>query len=131
MVDGDTLEIDGRMIRLHAIDAPEMRQLCVTMGGKRWQCGIDAAEALYQRTHRRIVHCEPTGQDRNRRVVARCYLDGVDLGGWMVRQGWAVAYRRYGQDYVAHEEEAERARRGMWTGRFDYPWDWRQGRRSE
>ncbi|WP_158639193.1 thermonuclease family protein [Elioraea rosea] len=126
VVDGDTLEIDGQMIRLHAIDAPEMRQYCVTMGGKRWQCGIEAAEALYQRSRRRIVQCEPMGQDRNRRVIARCHLDGIDLGGWMVRQGWALAYRRYGQDYVADEAEAEREHRGVWAGRFDYPWDWRR-----
>ncbi|WP_408869868.1 thermonuclease family protein [Elioraea rosea] len=129
VIDGDTLEIDGIVIRLHAIDAPELRQTCISSGGRRWPCGEHAAEVLYQRARQRIVHCQPMGRDRNRRVMARCSLDGIDLGGWMVREGWAIAYRRFGHDYISEEAEAQSARRGIWAGRFDPPWDWRRGKR--
>lgn len=44
----------------------------------------------------------------------------------MVRQGWALAYRRYSKDYVGDENEAQAARRGMWAGEFEKPWEWRR-----
>jgi hypothetical protein len=39
--------------------------------------------------------------------------------------GWALAYRRYSMDYVAAEDEARKAKRGMWRGTFVKPWEWR------
>ena len=41
VIDGDTLEVQGERIRLHGIDAPEIRQLC-RLDGKPWQCGKEA-----------------------------------------------------------------------------------------
>ncbi len=32
MIDGDTIDIHGKRIRLHGIDAPESRQTCEVMG---------------------------------------------------------------------------------------------------
>ena len=43
-----------------------------------------------------------------------------------MKQGLAMAYRRYSQDYVTAEQDAERAKRGIWQGKFDAPWDWRK-----
>jgi len=128
VIDGDTIEIHGQRIRLHAIDAPEARQTC-TRDGAPWRCGQAAALALSDRIGRRPVRCEQTDIDRYRRIVARCSVGGVDLGGWLVGQGLAVAYRQYGRDYVAVETEARAARRGMWAGAFVMPWDWRAGGR--
>jgi hypothetical protein len=53
----------------------------------------------------------------------------TDLNGWMVRQGWAVAYRRYSMDYVEAENAAQQARAGIWIGRFIDPASWRRGER--
>ena len=47
----------------------------------------------------------------------------------MVAQGWALAYRRFSDDYVAQEGKAKEARLGMWQGKFVVPWDWRRGDR--
>lgn len=127
VIDGDTIEIHGQRIRLHAIDAPEARQTC-TREGAPWRCGQAAALALSERIGRRPVRCEQTDIDRYRRIVARCSVGGVDLGGWLVGRGLAVAYRRYGRDYVAAEAEARESRRGIWAGRFAMPWDWRASR---
>jgi len=44
---------------------------------------------------------------------------------WLVAQGLALAYRHYSVDYVAAEDEARAAGRGMWAGTFEPPWDWR------
>jgi hypothetical protein len=48
----------------------------------------------------------------------------------MVEQGHAVAYTKYSTDYVSSETSARQARRGIWAGQFEYPWDWRQARRA-
>ena len=60
-----------------------------------------------------------------------CRVGGVDLNAWMVEQGWAVAYRKYSRDYVAHETAAEATRRGLWRGEFVEPSRWRRGERLE
>jgi endonuclease YncB( thermonuclease family) len=130
VIDGDTFEIDGISIRLHAVDAPEIRQECLNAAGERWRCGEEAAEVLYQRVRRRTVQCVAVGPPNRGRMVARCSLDGIDLAAWMVRQGLAVAATRYGDDYVNEEAEAKREGRGMWAGRFVLPEQWRRGQRG-
>ncbi len=128
VIDGDTLEVHGQRIRLHGIDAPESRQLCF-VDGKPWQCGKDAANALADKIARRPVACKDLGRDRYKRIIARCTVAGEDLGEWMVSQGLALAYRRYSLDYVDEEAEAQAARRGIWSGEFVKPWEWRRGKR--
>ncbi|MFM8745345.1 MAG: thermonuclease family protein [Aestuariivirga sp.] len=129
VIDGDTLEMRGQRIRLNAIDAPESGQRCLNHNGKPYRCGQKAAFALADRIGRGTVRCEPMGRDRYDRIIATCFKDGVNLNGWMVREGWAVAFRKYGNDYIADEDEARANRRGLWAGTFDMPWDWRAARR--
>ena len=54
-----------------------------------------------------------------------------DVGGWLVEQGWALAFRRYGKQYVPVEARARAARRGLWSGSFVPPWAWRKGNAGE
>ena len=74
---------------------------------------------------RSVVRCEPKGRDRYKRVIAVCFKGETNLNAWMVAQGWAVAFRKYGIDYIDQEDEARLARRGIWAGSFEMPWDWR------
>lgn len=126
VIDGDTIEIHGQRIRLLAIDAPESRQVC-QLNGKPWRCGQAAALALSDKIGRRSVRCDPQYRDRYKRVVAVCYSGGEDLAAWLVGQGMAVAYPRYGKQYVPAEAAARRAGRGVWAGQFVMPWEWRKG----
>lgn len=129
VIDGDTLEIHGQRIRLHAIDAPESDQTCVRTDGSQWRCGQRAALELADKIGRGTVSCLGKDRDRYRRVVAVCHLHGEDLNRWMVSEGWAVAYRRYGLDYVDDEDAARSAGTGIWSGAFTMPWDWRRRNR--
>ena len=129
VIDGDTLELHGERIRLAAIDAPEARQSCA-VDGKPWPCGRRAAFALADFVGARNVTCRWRSRDRYRRPVATCEVGGTDLGGWLVEQGWALAFRRYGLVYVAQEDAARDARRGLWAGRFVPPWALRRGNRD-
>lgn len=130
VIDGDTIEIHGKRIRLHSIDAVEGRQKCRLPDGKAWRCGAAAAAALSDRTGRRPVFCAPQDIDRYGRVVAICTVGGEDVAAWMVAQGWAMAYRKYSTAYVGDEKSARLARRGLWANEFQAPWDWRNAARG-
>lgn len=130
VIDGDTLELHGERIRLNAIDAPEGAQQCYNQEGKAYRCGQRSAFALADLIGRATLRCTPHGRDRYGRIIATCFMGGMNLNGWMVRQGWAVAFRKYGIDYVPEEDDARTNRRGLWSGTFDMPWDWRAARRS-
>lgn len=58
-----------------------------------------------------------------------CRAAREELNAWMVCEGWAFAYQQYSRAYVAEEEAARAARRGIWRGEFVAPWDWRRGER--
>jgi len=79
------------------------------------------AFALADKIGSRPVSCEVRDVDRYKRLVAVCRLDGEDLNGWMVRQGWALADVRYFRDYEGEEQEAREERRGVWAGRVRAP----------
>ena len=129
VIDGDTIEIHGQRIRLNGIDAPESRQMCERADGTAYRCGQAAAFALADWIGLATVHCEPRGRDRYKRVIATCFARGDDMGRWIIRQGHALAFRRYSTVYVPDEIEAQAAGRGIWQGRFVAPWDWRRGKR--
>jgi endonuclease YncB( thermonuclease family) len=128
IIDGDTIRIGNTRIRLHGIDAPEVKQTC-TAGGKEWRCGWEATNALANIVGEHWVTCTQRDRDRYGRIVAVCRAGAVDLNAWMVGAGWAVAYRRYSREYVREEDEARAARKGMWRGEFVMPWDWRRKKR--
>src|SRR5882724_9290250 len=74
---------------------------------------------------------EVSDVDQYGRIFAVCSAGGEDLNAWMVRQGWALAYRHYSTAYVADEDAAHLGRR-MHIARYVRcpPWDWRQGKRQ-
>ena len=132
IVDADTLEVAGQKVRLQGIDAPESAQSCRQAGGQRYQCGEHATQALRTRIGPDAVTCTIEGRDRYLRALGMCYAaDGTDLNGWLVRQGHALAYRRYSTKYVPQEDQAKAAQAGLWAGEFIKPWDWRRGQRLD
>jgi endonuclease YncB( thermonuclease family) len=131
VIDGDTIAIRGNSsrIRLYGIDAPEGKQTCENADGKRYLCGSRAADALASLIGRNgRVTCREMDRDRYGRIVAVCEANGRDINGELVRQGWAIEYRKYSDGrYVDEEAEARRAKRGLWSGTFVEPWEWRKG----
>lgn len=128
VIDGDTIRIGRTRIRLHGIDAPEVKQTC-SVDNKEWHCGKEAMAALKEAIGDEPVNCRRKDTDRYGRVVAVCRIGDLDLNALMVQQGWAMAYRQYSMDYVRDEVLAERGERGMWRGDFVMPWEWRRKRR--
>lgn len=124
IIDGDTIEIRGERLRLEGIDAFEARQHCMREG-KAWPCGRRAAFALAEKLSSSNVRCTWAARDRYRRALATCFLGAENINAWLVREGWALAYRQYSKAYVEEEAKAKAAGAGAWTGTFAAPWDYR------
>ena len=123
--EGDTVQIGNSRIRLAAIDAPSVDQLCLNNSGERWTCGAAARDELAKHTENKTWTCHVGAADRRGRLLGRCEVDGEDIQKWMVKNGWALAYVRFSHDYEADEKAAREAKAGMWQGAFIAPWDWR------
>lgn len=130
VVDGDTIEIHGQRIRLNGVDAPERNQLCLDSHGKKYRCGQKASLALADFLDvRQPTTCAGVDRDRYKRIVAVCTARGIDIADWMVRQGHALDWPQYSAGAYAPAQKAARAaRRGMWSGSFAHPWEWRRQR---
>jgi len=124
VVDGDTINLNDIKIRLKGIDAPEMEQTC-SRSGRSYSCGDVARRALIALVSGQIVQCRASGHDRYQRVLARCTVQGNDIGARMVEEGWALSY---GRDYESEEARARSRSAGLWSGEFERPQDWRKDR---
>ena len=126
IVDGDTLLIAGTRIRLLNIDAPELDQTCTDTMGRDWLCGRQASSQLRAHIRGHDLTCQPRSLDKYGRALAICQMpDKTDVNAWMVQQGWAVSYD-YANSYSTQQAEAKSAKRGIWSGTFTPPRDWRQ-----
>ena len=123
-VDGDTLTVAGQKVRLFGVDAPEMDQMCDSKG-KIWACGEMARDMLADLVAAGRLSCDVVDTDRYGRAVAVCALGDRDVGAQMVRQGGAIAYRRYSERYVNAENAARRDGLGIWTSVMLSPEEYR------
>ena len=114
VVDGDTMDIGRQRYRLYGIDAPEAGEECTDGSGRAFGCGRAAKMALAALVDGQTVSCEERHRDRDKIIIAICYAGGYDLGGELVRQGFARAYARHSRQYLSQEREAKAAKRGMW-----------------
>ena len=126
IIDADTLQLSGERIRLVAIDAPETKQPCADPGGRPYRCGLFAAQALRDKIGSSKIRCNAEGRGRYGRLLAACYLGEENLNQWLVLHGFALAYTIYSKRYLAEQKIAQSAKRGIWAGRFQLPWEWRQ-----
>jgi endonuclease YncB( thermonuclease family) len=128
VVDGDTIDIDGKRVRLEGVDAPEAAQMCGGAKGGTWPCGRAAADALSRLVAKRRVTCREEGTDKYDRVLGVCSVDGMDINAELVRRGYAWAFIKYSDRYVKEEAEAKAAAAGIWQGEAEPAWIYRQNR---
>ena len=137
IVDGDTVHINENKFRLEGIDAPEMRQKCKKESlkisfiigftfYKDYNCGKVSKEKLKSKIRGSEIKCIFTTKDRYKRYIATCYKKKTNLNQWMVRNGYAIAYRRYSKKYIPDEDFAKEKKLGLWQGKFMNPEKWRK-----
>ena len=125
ITDGDTIKINGEKIRFSGIDTPELNQTCVKEGVKN-PCGLTAKQILIDKIIDNKVKCIKEGKDRYKRILAECFVNNESLSRYLVRSGYAFAYRKYSKKFIIDEDYARANKLGMWSMEFEYPWDFRR-----
>ena len=125
VVDGDTIHLNGEKIRFTGIDTPELKQTCINEGIEN-SCGVTAKQILINKIGNNTVECISEGRDRYKRILAECFVNNESLSTYLVRSGYAFAYRRYSKKFIPDEDYARFNKIGMWSMEFDYPWDYRK-----
>ncbi len=126
VVDGDTIVLNGEKIRFSGIDTPELKQTCLK-GDEKVSCGISAKILLVKKIGNNTPECISKGKDVYKRTLAECFVNGESLSSFLVRSGYAFAYRKYSKKFIKDEEFAKANKLGMWAMTFQYPWDFRKG----
>ncbi len=124
VIDGDTIRLGDVKIRFSGIDAPEINQTCVASEGKV-ACGKISRDLLIEKVTNNKISCTNEGKDFYGRVLGECFVNGESLSSYLVREGFAFAYRKYSNKYVEDEEYAKFNKLGIWSMEFQYPWDYR------
>ena len=125
VVDGDTIVLNGEKIRFSGIDTPELKQTCIN-GDEKVFCGKIAKMLLIKKIGNQTPKCIIEGKDAYKRTLAECFVNGESLSVFLVRSGYAFAYRKYSDKFIKDEEFAKKNKLGMWSMKFKYPWDFRR-----
>ncbi len=125
IIDGDTIHLNNEKIRFSGIDTPELKQTC-NKNNEIINCGIQARQLLINKIGKNKVNCIREGKDQYKRTLAECFVNDLSLSRFLVREGYAFAYRKYSKKFINDENFAKKNNIGMWTMKFEYPWDWRK-----
>ena len=125
IIDGDTIHLNNEKIRFTGIDTPELKQTC-KKNSKIIYCGIEARQLLIDKIGKNKVNCVREGKDQYKRTLAECFVNDLSLSKFLVREGYAFAYRKYSKKFIDDEDFAKKNNMGMWSMSFEYPWDWRK-----
>jgi len=124
VVDGDTIVLNGEKIRFTGIDTPELKQTCLK-DDQEVACGMTAKMLLVKKIGNNTPECISEGKDVYKRTLAECFVNAESLSKFLVRSGYAFAYRKYSTKFIKDEEFAKANKLGMWAMTFQYPWDFR------
>ena len=125
VVDGDTIILNGEKIRFAGIDTPELKQKCIK-NDQKVLCGVLAKKLLLEKIDNKTPECIREGKDIYKRTLAECFINGESLSVFLVRNGYAFAYRKYSDKFIKEEEFAKKNKNGLWSMKFEYPWDFRK-----
>ena len=135
VIDGDTIKIKGQSIRLVGIDAPEKKQLCkkpylslfIFTFSKSYQCGETSTSSLKKFINNQIILCKiEEKKDFFKRYLGTCFKGKSNINSWLVKNGHALAFRKYSKKYLNEELYAKNNKIGLWQGTFQMPWEWRK-----
>ncbi|MDA0230320.1 MAG: thermonuclease family protein [Proteobacteria bacterium] len=130
VIDGDTIVIEGQVIDLFGIDAPELdfngrEQICFR-DGHPYRCALIAAGRLAEKIAGRTVSCEGHSTNAEGRLMASCFIKKREnLSGWLVNKGFVVIDSRYSSEFEDWEIWNTGSGTGLWSGQFELPWLWR------
>ena len=128
VISAGSIVVAGERLQLQGVVAPGLRQECIAQGFQ-WRCGFIARLKLQQRLASSDLTCVGARRDQHGQRIAICVTqedEPLDLGGWLVSAGWALADVNAMPDYAPLEDGARAQGLGIWKGGFtpDVDWIW-------
>ncbi|ADZ71682.1 thermonuclease family protein [Polymorphum gilvum] len=112
--DAGVLVAGSLVVHLAHIVAPAVETQCTSTQGDPWPCGARARTELQRVIRLLAVECEKTADLGDGEIVAVCRRNRIDLGAWLLRNGWATPAPDAPAGYRDLETGARQARAGMW-----------------
>jgi len=128
VIDGDSLKVGGREVRLFGIDAPEYSQTCLDAQNEEYPCGLISLEFTRKLASQKNAECFYAEKDKYDRYLGKCFVDGVSINEELIKNGMAVIYNFNESDKAmdGFEAEAKKKKLGIWRGAFQLPKDYRK-----
>lgn len=128
VLDGDSIRVGKKEVRLFGIDAPEYKQQCLDEKNQEYNCGLVSRDFLISIAGGKFVECAYSEKDKYDRYLGKCYVDGVSINEELVKNGMAVVYNFSESDAKTDqlEKEAKDKKIGVWKGSFQLPKDYRK-----
>jgi endonuclease YncB( thermonuclease family) len=128
VIDGQTLTVAGRTMRLHGLMAPPKDLICHTKHDKPYKCGWLAVKALVDMVMGQRLSCTltPSPVVEGELPAAVCYVGPFSINQQLLLTGRVVAVASAGADYKRAEDGARRLNEGLWKGRFQPPAEWKR-----
>lgn len=131
VIDGDSLRVGGKEVRLFGLDAPEYKQTCFDAKNNEYACGLVSSKFLRKLAAGKFGKCVYAEKDRYKRYLGKCFIDGVSINEELVKNGMAVIYNFTESDEKMDELEAQAKEQkiGIWQGPFQLPKNYRKSHR--
>ncbi len=131
VTDGDTLRLDRTTYRLGGIDAPEIDQTCLNQAGEVWPCGVAVRDRLTAHIGNRAVRCKDEGPTRTTSTGRSGFVRSKarlprSMSGWFAKDGRSNSGPSATGRFAPEESDARKNRRGLWSGCFAEPLDFRR-----
>ncbi|MBW8907572.1 MAG: thermonuclease family protein [Mesorhizobium sp.] len=104
------IEAKGFAVAITGVDVVKAEETC-SDEGKSWACGVRARTAFRALLRGRAVACTVPPEGGRDTISAECHIGNLDIGQWLIENGWARAAR--GGPYVEAENKARTARKGI------------------
>lgn len=128
VIDGDSIIVENKEVRLFGIDAPEYKQECFNEKNLQYSCGKMAQEFLQKLINNKKVICHYSTLDFYNRHLAKCELGEISINEEIIKNGMAVIYdfKQSDEIMINLESQAKEQKLGIWQGAFQLPKDYRK-----
>lgn len=127
-LDGDSIFVGKKEVRLFGIDAPEYKQTCLDEDNEEYDCGKISSFYLKNLVNNKEVTCKYQEKDVYDRYLAKCYVGSVLINDNLLENGMAVIYdyHKAPEELKALENKAKENKKGIWRGGFELPRNYRK-----
>jgi endonuclease YncB( thermonuclease family) len=114
--DAATFHVRDVTIRISGVDPVPVDRVCERADGEAWPCGQTALLSFRRFLGGRPVECYFPPIDQATEIIAPCRIGQIDLGEWVLRQGWGTPNQYATDAYRAAAVEGRCERLGIWRG---------------